>query len=143
MIKYWNTLIYVQCMTDWIFQSHCNYLQMYVDNIIIFSVILKKHLQHLWNMFSELISKNICLSLNKLILKYSSVHFLEQCVDTFNLVTAETKLTIIINFKFSQILTQLKEYIKLMSYLQQYISQYAAIVKLLQLYKTFLNQWMH
>lgn len=109
---------------------------------MIFSVTLKEHLQHLQSIFRDLTDKSICLSLNNFFLKYSSVHFLNQQVNALNLTTVKAKLTTIINFKFSQTLIQLKKYLKLTDYLQQYISHYVVIVKSLQLQKTLLNQQM-
>jgi len=50
------------------------------------------------------------------------------------------KLVVIAGLHFSISLRQLEKYLGLTEYLQQYISKYAAIVKPLQLQKTFLNQ---
>ena len=49
------------------------------------------------------------------------MHLLDQQVDTLDLATIEVKLIAIINFKFSQTFIQLKEYLRLTDYLQQYI----------------------
>jgi len=50
------------------------------------------------------------------------------------------KLAVIAGLHFSISLRQLKKYLGLTEYLQQYISKYAVIIKPLQLQKTFLNQ---
>ena len=71
------------------------------------------------------------------------MQLLNQHVDVLNLITAETKLAVITNFEFSQILTQLKRYLEMTDYLCQYISHYVIIVKSLQLCKTLLNQRIH
>jgi len=50
------------------------------------------------------------------------------------------KLVAIAGLCFSISLSQLEKYLGLTEYLQQYIPKYAAIIKPLQLQKTFLNQ---
>ena len=52
----------------------------------------------------------------------------------------KVKLAVIINLEFSQTLIQLKKYLNMTDYLQQYISHYVIIVKSLQLCKILLNQ---
>lgn len=105
-----------------------------------FSTTLKDHLQHLQKIFNILIKKNICLSLKKFFLRYSSVKLLDQKVNILNLITSEDKLKIIMSLEFLCILTQLKKYLKMIRYLCQYILHYAAIMKFLQLRKTLLNR---
>ncbi len=55
-------------------------------------------------------------------------------------MTLKDKLIIIFRIKFSLSLSQLKKYLDLINYLQQYISHYTAIIKPLQQQKIFLNQ---
>ena len=94
-------------------------------------------------MFEELAFKEICLLSEKFFLNYSFIHFLSQQVNALKLVTIKAKLIIIINLKFLHTLIQLKKYLDMTDYLCQYIFHYIIIVKLLQLYKTLLNQCLH
>ena len=72
---------------------------------------------------------NIYLVFNKIFLEYSSMHLLDQRVDILSLATAEEKLTIIRNLKFSKTLTALNKYLRLIDYLKQYILYYITIAK--------------
>jgi len=54
-----------------------NYARVYVNNIVIFSKILKEHVKHLHTMFKLLNSKDITLLLKKLYLDYLIVILLD------------------------------------------------------------------
>lgn len=110
VIKYWNLLIYVQHIIDRILQKQQDYVKVYVDDIVVFSVTLKKHLQHFCDIFSILISQNIYFFFIKFFLNYLSVQLLNQQVNIFSLITAEVKLTVIQNLQFLLILIRLKHY---------------------------------
>ena len=135
-------LIYIEQMTDWNLWPHCNYSQVYVDDIVIYSITLSEHIHHLHAVFNKLAVKRICLTSDKSFLDYLSVQLLEQQVDALELTTSEVKLIVITNLKFSQTLMQLERYLEMTDYLWQYISHYVAIVKSFQLCKTLLNQWL-
>ena len=143
VMKYQNTSIYVQCMTDKILWLHCSYFCIYVDNIMIFSIILIEHLQYLQSVFFILVSKDICFLSEKFFLNYSSMQLLSQQVDILDLTMSEVKLMIIINLEFSWTLTQLKKYLDMTDYLWHYILHYTVIVKSLQLCKIFFNKCLH
>ena len=132
VISYRNSPAYIQRMIDKVLRQQCEFARAYVNDIVIFSVMLKEHLQHLDEVFNVLTEKNICLSLKKSYLGYPSVKLLDQRVDTLELVTAADKLTVIIQLKFPKSLSALKKYLDLTGYLRQYILKYAAIVKPLQ-----------
>ena len=139
-MNYWNTSVYVQQMINRILKLHCEYFCIYVDDIIIYFITLIKHIQYLQQMFEKLAFKEICLLSQKFFLNYSFIYFLNQQINALKLVTVKAKLAVITNLEFSHILTQLKKYFKMIDYLQQYIFHYVIIIKLLQLYKTLLNQ---
>ena len=127
-------------MIDKVLRQQCRFVRAYIDDIVIFSVMLKEHLQHLHKVFNVLTEKNICLSLKKSYLDYFSVKLLDQRVNTLELVTAVDKLAAITQLKFSKSLSALKKYLSLTEYLRQYILKYTAIVKPLQEQKTLLNK---
>ena len=129
-------------MINRILQLYYVYLCIYVNDIVIYSTTLSKYLCHLQYVFDELIFKKICLFSEKFFLNYSLIQLLKQWVEALKLVTVKDKLIVIINLEFSYILIQLKKYLNLIDYLQQYILYYVVIIKFLQLCKTLLNQWI-
>ena len=143
VMNYWNSSAYIQQMIDWLLCPHCDFTHVYVNDIVIFFSFLNEHIHHLHKIFDTLLKWDICLSLQKSFLVYSSVNLLNQWVDALDLTTAEEKLAAIQNLKFSMTLSQLKHYLRLTGYLCQYVSWYAAIVKLLQIWKMSLNQDLH
>jgi len=140
VMKYRNSPIYIQRMIDRILWRQRAYARAYIDDIVIFLNTLEEHLKHLHNVFATLKRMGICLSSEKSFLTYLSVQLLEQWVDELGLATLKDKLVTIAGLCFSISLSQLEKYLDLTGYLWQYISKYAAIIKPLQLWKTFLNQ---
>ncbi len=139
VMRYWNSSVYIQRMIDKILQRQRTYARAYVDDIVIFSNTLKEHLKHLHNVFVTLKRMRICLWSKKSFLIYLFIQLLKQRVDVLELATSEDKLVTIAGLCFSISLSQLEKYLGLTGYLWQYISKYAAIIKPLQLQKTFLN----
>ena len=75
-----------------------------MNDIIIFSKTLSKHLNHFRKMFTLFRQKRINLNLKKLFLNYFFVILLEQRVDFLNLFTFEKKLVAIMTLRFSKTL---------------------------------------
>jgi len=137
---YRNSPAYIQRMINRILQRQRAYARAYIDDIVIFSNTLEEHLKHLHNVFITLKRMRICLASEKSFLTYSSIQLLGQRVDALGLATLEDKLVAIAGLRFPISLSQLEKYLGLTGYLRQYIPKYAAIIKPLQLQKTFLNQ---
>ena len=133
IMSYRNSFIYVQKIINKILRSYHHFYRAYVDNIVIFSTSLKKHLTHLRFIFSTFEKINIYLLSRKSFLNYSSVQLLNQKIDVLKLITTKEKLAIIANLFFSKTLAQLKKYLDLIEYLRQYIIYYINITKSLQL----------
>ena len=65
-----NSSLYIQRQIDNIFRLHRQYVRAYVNDIIIFNKILKKHVQYLHAMFDLLDFKKMTLSFKKSFLNY-------------------------------------------------------------------------
>ena len=77
-----------------------DYARVYVNDIIIFSKILSKYLNHFHSIFDLFDLKEITLSLKKLFLDYSTVILLNQKIDAFELTTIVDKIVVIKRLKF-------------------------------------------
>ena len=77
-MSYKNFFIYVQKQINRFLKLHRVYAKIYVNNIVIFSKILKKHEQYFRQIFITLQINNISIKFEKVFLKYSSVQFLNQ-----------------------------------------------------------------
>ena len=106
-----NSSAYVQRKIDAILRVYRAFARTYVNDIVIFSKTLKKHLTHLRDVFQLLNSYDIRLSSKKSYLNYSTVALLKQKIDVFDLTIAADKLTAITNLRFSYTLKNLEGYL--------------------------------
>ena len=74
IINYRNSPVYVQKIINKILYSFRKFYKIYVDNIIIFLSLIKKHIKHLKLIFDILINMNIHLLFHKSFFDYSLIH---------------------------------------------------------------------
>ena len=127
-----NSLSYVQRQIDNMLCSHRQYVRAYVNDIMIYNKILKKHVQHLHIMFDLLNFKKMMLSFKKSFLSYSIVILLKQKIDVFNFIVVVDKIAAIQKLNFFYILTNLKLYLRFTKYFCDYFSYYAQKANVLQ-----------
>ena len=132
VMKFKNSSTYVQRQIDRLFRQHRAYARVYVDDIVMFSRIKKKHETHFRVVFQILKKNNISIKFIKTFLDYSSISLLNQKVNFLNLVTTIEKLKIIVKLRFSNNLRQLKSYLNFIDWMRDYISFYVDISKFLQ-----------
>ena len=77
LMKYKKSSSYVQRQTDKLLRSYKHFAKAYIDDIIIFSRTLAKHLKHLRIVFDLFKVKRVNLSSTKFFLAYSSITLLE------------------------------------------------------------------
>ena len=89
------------------------FVQVYIDNLIVFSHSQDKHMNHLYQLFFLLMKYNIVINFKKTYIDFSTVHFLDQKVSFLELFTAQEKINIITKLNFSKNLKNFKTYFKL------------------------------
>ena len=132
VMNYKNSFVYVQRQIDRLFRSFRAFVKTYVDDIVVHSNILQKHLTHLKQIFDMFRVNNIFIKSKKTFIDYSTVHLLDQKVDFLELVIAEEKFKIISRLFFFITLQLLKTYLDLTNWLRDYVSWYAKVFKSLQ-----------
>src|SRR5438034_9392072 len=80
LMSYQKSFSYVQCMMNMIFKSHKFFVCCYINDIVIFSKILKNHFKHLNIVFNLFDKMKIILKKVKTHLDYSSIILLNQQV---------------------------------------------------------------
>ena len=140
VIKYKNFVVYVQRLIDLILRKQWAFAKVYINDIIIFSNIFEKHVEHLRTIFKILAFKRISVLFIKSFLCYSSIKLLKQRVNALNMIISKNKFAAISKLKFSLFFAQLDHYIDFMKYLRQYISRYTFIIRSLQNRKILLNK---
>ena len=73
VMSYKNSFAYVQRQIDRLLRVYRKFVKIYVDDIVIFSRILKKHITHLRVVFEKLTVFNIFIKFNKIFIDYSSI----------------------------------------------------------------------
>ena len=134
-----NLPIYAQRQIDSILQPYQMYAKTYVNDIVIFSKLLEKHLKHCYNVFCEPIVTRIILQPIKSFLAYPLVHLFGQRVDVLGMATAEAKLAAITQLTFSRSFKDIEAYLGLTGYLRHFIPYYAHVTRSLQERKMFFN----
>ena len=113
VMKFKNSSFYVQRKIDAFLRIYRVFARVYVNDIVVFSHILKKHISHLHVVFQLLDNYEINLSFKKFFLKYFIVNLLNQKIDAFDLTTTIDKLKIIVKLNFLYTLKNLKIYLEL------------------------------
>ena len=124
VMNYRNFSVYVQRQIDSILRKYRHFAKTYVDDIIVFSNSLKKHLRHLNQIFVLFKRMNIIFKINKIFFDYSIISLLDQRVDSLKLTIATNKFETILVLVFFQIFKQLKIYLNKIEWLRQYVSYY-------------------
>ena len=110
-MRFKNSSTYVQRKIDIILRAYRVFVRAYVDDVIVFSHILKEHLKHLHTIFALFDFFDIIFSSKKFFFEYSIVALLDQKIDAFDLTTTVDKLKVILKLNFSYTLKNLKSYL--------------------------------
>ena len=100
VMKYKNSSIYVQRQINRLLRRFRQFFKIYVDDIIIFFKIAKKHAAHLRSMFDMLHHNNIFIKFIKIFFEYFSIQLFDQKMNSFELFINEKKLRAIVKLFF-------------------------------------------
>ena len=131
-----NSFAYVQRQTNLFFKNMREFAKIFIDDIIIFSRIKKKHLKHLKTIFERLFFYNVIFNFVKKILSFFFLILLNQIMNALKFIIAKKKLIAIIQLIFSRILNAFEIYLKLTEWMRNYVSYYVQIAESLQNRKT-------
>ena len=112
-MSYRNSFAYVQRQIDRVLRNYRDFAKAYINDIVIFSTSLQKHLTHLRKIFDVLAFNNISIKYSKTLLEFVLINFLNQHVISLKFFTDEQKLHAIANLIFSKNVSQLKTYLEL------------------------------
>ena len=132
IMKYKNSLVYVQRQINRLLRFYRRFVKAYVDDIVIYSKTLKEHFIHLRKIFDMLDSNNISIKSKKAFIDYFTIHLLNQKINSLKLIIAKEKLKIISRFFFSKTLQLLKIYLDFIDWMRDYVLMYADISQSLQ-----------
>ena len=133
-----NSISSVQRQMNHILREVRHFAKAFIDDIVIRSRSFNEHLAHFREVFTIFSRFNRSIKSTKVFFDYSDVILLSQRIDVLNLFIIDEKLKTIADFKFSNILKNLKHYLDLTNYIRDHIYYYSAIAKSLQNFKTTL-----
>ena len=132
VMKYKNSFAYVQRQIDRFLRFCRSFVRIYIDDVIIFFKISKKHFVYFEEIFRIFRKFNILIKSFKIFFVYFSIQFLDQRVNSLKLITNENKLRAINKLKFSITFRKLEHYLELTNWLKKYVKNYVKISKSLQ-----------
>ena len=94
-------------------QSLQEFIQVYIDNLVIFSHSEDEYMSHLYQLFFLLTKYNIVINLKKTYIDFSTIHFLDQKVSSLELFTTQKKINVITKLNFSKNFKNLETYLEL------------------------------
>lgn len=110
----------------------------YVNNIIIYSCSLNKHLKHLQDVLECLTNLGLTLQALKCHFAYASIKALSHCVSRLGLTIDDEKIKIVKNMELSWTLSDLKTGLGFFNYYYQYMKGFSYITQPLKDLKTCL-----
>ena len=140
VMGYKNSPAYVQRQIDRLLRDYKVYARAYIDDVVIYSETLEEHVKHLRAIFGLFAKFNISINSKKAFLGYPSVNLLGQKVDSLGLSTSDEKLKAISRLSFPHTLSLLETYLGMTGWLRQFVANYAALSRPLQIRKTMLLQ---
>ena len=138
IMRFRNSPTYVQRQINTILRDFRDFARAYVNDIVVFSKTLEKHIEHLIKIFELFRKMNIVLKFSKIYLEYPTVALLDQKIDSFELIIVEKKLKVISKLRFLATLKQLETYLSLIEWMRDYVSYYAQLSNSLQIRKTLM-----
>ena len=77
-MKFKNFSFYIQRQMNYISKKFCVFCRIYIDDIVIFSIILKNHVKHFSVVFNKFQKLDIILNFNKIYIGYPLVILFEK-----------------------------------------------------------------
>ena len=133
-----SSSLYVQRQTDQMFRFYKQFFRAFIDDIVVFSHTLKKHIRHLSQIFGLFTKKRVNLTSIKLFLSYSSITLLNQRVDSLKLFIFDEKLTVIVSLQFSNFLKDFEYFLGLIEWFRHCVERYVQLIQSLTVKKTTL-----
>src|SRR5204863_155455 len=102
-------------MMNKILQSYRDFAQSYINDLIIFSKILKNHKRHFNIIFFLFDRFEILLNRIKTYFRYLSIILLDQQINRFSIIISEKQITVIQELKFLKTFKNLEIYLSFTS----------------------------
>ncbi len=119
---------YQHYMNDVLFEYLHQFCQIYLDDIIIYSKILKKHKQHVQLILNRLQEADLQIDINKCKFHVQKIIFLELLMSIERLKMNSRKIQAVVNWFILNNLTQIQSFIDFCNFYQRFIKNFSKIV---------------
>ncbi len=124
-----KSTFYQHYMNDVLFKYLHQFCQIYLDDIIIYSKILKKHKWHVWLILHRLQEIDLQIDINKCKFHVQKIIFLELLIFIKRLKMNSRKIQMIIEWSILINLTQIQLFIDFCNFYQCFIKNFSKIVR--------------
>ncbi len=115
-------------MNDVLFEYLHQFCQIYLDNIIIYSKILKKHKQHVQLILNRLWEADLQMNINKCEFHVQEIIFLELLIFIEELKMNSRKIQAVVKWSILNNLTQIQSFIDFCNFYRRFIKNFSKIV---------------
>ncbi len=126
-----ESTFYQHYMNDMLFKYLHQFCQIYLDDIIIYSKILKKHKQHVRLILNRLWEADLQIDINKCEFHVQKTIFLELLISIEELKINSRKMQAVIDWSTLNNLTQMQFFIDFCNFYQRFIKNFSKIVCLM------------
>jgi len=120
---------YQHYMNDVLFKYLHQFCQIYLDDIIIYSKILKKHKQHVWLILNRLREADLQIDIDKCEFHVQKIIFLELLMSIERLKMNSRKMQAVVNWSTLNNLTQMQFFIDFCNFYRCFIKNFSKIVR--------------
>ncbi len=130
-------------INDVLFECLHKFCQTYLNNILIYSKILKKHRTHVKEVLDKLHKVDLQININKCEFEIQKISFLELLIFINDLRINSRKVDVIWSWKVLQLLTHMKIFIDFCNFYQWFIKNFSKIIQLMikLIQKDHLFEW--
>ncbi len=123
-----ESTFYQHYMNDVLFKYLHQFCQIYLDDIIIYSKILKKHKQHVWLILNKLREADLQINIDKCKFHVQKIIFLKLLMSIERLKMNSRKMQAVVDWSTLNNLTQMQFFIDFCNFYQRFIKSFLKIV---------------
>ncbi len=123
-----ESTFYQHYMNDVLFEYLHQFCQIYLNNIIIYSKILKKHKQHVRLILNKLQEADLQIDINKCKFHVQKIIFLELLISIEELKINSRKMQAVVDWSTFNNLTQMQFFIDFCNFYRHFIKNFSKIV---------------
>ncbi len=123
-----ESTFYQYYINDMLFKYLHQFCQIYLNDIIIYSKILKKHKQHVWLILNELWEADLQININKCKFHVQKTIFLELLISIEELKMNLQKMQAVVDWFTLNNLTQMQFFIDFCNFYRRFIKNFSKIV---------------